>query len=90
MFGGLAFLLQGNMCVGVHGGDLMVRVDPAETETLLREPGAKPFTLSGRPAAAGWLLVAAEGYESDAGLKRWVSRCVGYVSGLPAKRAAKR
>src|SRR2546422_6691470 len=59
MFGGIAFLVGGNMAVGVHGEDLIVRVDPAETEALMREPGAKPFDLSGsRGPPAGWLLVA--------------------------------
>src|SRR5437867_13187779 len=43
MFGGIAFLLGGNMAIGVHGEDLIVRVDPPQTEALLREPGAKPF-----------------------------------------------
>src|SRR6266480_5454264 len=47
MFGGIAFLLGGNMAVGVHGEDLIVRVDPAQTDVLLHEPGAKPFNLSG-------------------------------------------
>jgi len=47
MFGGIAFLLGGNMAVGVRGDDLIVRVDPSQTDALLREPGARPFDLSG-------------------------------------------
>src|SRR5881397_1718761 len=66
MFGGIAFLLGGNMAVGVHGEDLIVRVDPAQTNALLREPGAKPFTLSGRGGSPGWLLVAPLGYRDKA------------------------
>src|SRR2546428_4851023 len=59
MFGGIAFLLGGNMAVGVHGEDLIVRADPAQTAALLREGGAKPFDLSGsRGPAAGWPFVA--------------------------------
>ncbi|TLZ58479.1 MAG: TfoX/Sxy family protein [Methanobacteriota archaeon] len=87
MFGGIAFLLGGNMAVGVHGEDLIVRVDPAQTASLLREPGAKPFDLSGsRGPPAGWLLVAPPGYQTDAGLRLWVGRGVAYASSLPKKK----
>src|SRR3990172_6050763 len=85
MFGGIAFLLGGNMAVGVHGEDLIVRVPPADTEPLLREPGARPFTLSGRPMSAGWLLVAPPGYATEAGLRAWVARGVAFASSLPKK-----
>ena len=85
MFGGIAFLLGGNMAVGVHGEDLIVRVPPADTEALLREPGARPFTLSGRPMSAGWLLVAPPGYATEAGLRVWVARGVAFASSLPKK-----
>ncbi len=90
MFGGVAFLLGGNMAVGVHGEDLIVRVPPADTPALLREPGAKPFTLSGRPMAAGWLLVAPPGYATDAGLRAWVARGVAYASSLPKKTSKRK
>src|SRR3989442_14747571 len=66
MFSGVAFLLHGNMCVGVRDEDLIVRVEPAETDALLREPGAKPFTLAGRGGMAGWALRAPGGYQKDA------------------------
>lgn len=90
MFGGIAFLLGGNMAVGVHGEDLIVRVNPGQTDTLLREPGAKPFDLSGsRGPPAGWLLVAASGYRTDATLRTWVGRGVAYASSLPKKGPAK-
>jgi hypothetical protein len=89
MFGGVAFLLHGNMAVGVHGEDLIARVDPDETEALLREPGAKPFTLAGRGGMSGWLLVAPDGYQGDAGLRAWVERGVAYASSLPWKSPAK-
>ena len=90
MFGGIAFLLGGNMCVGVHGEDLIVRVEPAQTDALLREPGAKPFSLSGRGGMAGWLLVAPSGYRSEAALRGWVARGVAYASSLPKKKAKSR
>jgi TfoX N-terminal domain len=90
MFGGIAFLLGGNMAVGVHGEDLIVRVNPAETEALMREPGAKPFDLSGsRGPPAGWLLVAPSGYRTDAALHIWVGRGTAYASSLPKKAAKK-
>src|SRR5256886_10912392 len=70
MFGGIAFLLGGNMAVGVHGENLIVRVDPAQTASPLREPGAKPFDLSGsRGPPAGWPPVAPPGNKTDAGLR---------------------
>jgi hypothetical protein len=90
MFGGIAFLLGGNMAVGVHGEDLIVRVDPAQTDALVREPGAKPFDLSGsRGPPAGWLLVAPSGYRTDAALRTWVGRGTAYASSLPKKGPAK-
>src|SRR2546427_6031717 len=69
MFGGLAFLLGGNMAVGVHREDLIARVDPAQTAALLRAAGAKPFDLSGnRRPPAGRLPVAPAGRRAEAGL----------------------
>lgn len=85
MFGGIAFLLEGNMAVGVHGEDLIVRVDPAQTNTLLKEPGAKAFDLSGRAAPAGWLLVSPKGYGTEPALRTWVGRGIAYASSLPRK-----
>jgi len=90
MFGGIAFLLGGNMCVGVHGEDLIVRIEPSTTDAMLKEPGAKPFDLSGRPAMAGWLLVAPAGYRTEAALQAWVSRGVGFASSLPKKRPGRK
>jgi len=80
MFGGIAFLLGGNMCVGVHGEDLIVRVEPGQTATLLREPRAKPFSLSARPGMPGWLLVGPSGYKTDAALKGWIARDAAYFA----------
>src|SRR5437667_11247674 len=86
MFGGIAFLLGGNMAVGVHGDDLIVRVEPKETDVLLREPGAKPFDLGpGGRSPAGWLLVGPAGYRTDTALHSWVARGVAYAASLPKK-----
>jgi hypothetical protein len=90
MFGGIAFLLGGNMAIGVHEEDLIVRVEPAQTDALLREPGAKPFDLGpGGRSPAGWLLVSPSGYRTDAALRKWVDRGTGYASSLPKKGAKK-
>src|SRR2546425_6681365 len=90
MFGGIAFLVGGNMAVGVHGEDLIVRVEPAQTDALLRESGAKPFDLGPRGRSpAGWLLVAPAGYRTDTALRTWIGRGTTYASSLPKKSAKK-
>ena len=86
MFGGLAFLVGGNMAVAASGqGGLMVRVDPAETDDLLGEPHARPFEMRGRPMR-GWLRVDAEGVGTKGELEPWVARGLAYARSLPAKR----
>jgi TfoX/Sxy family transcriptional regulator of competence genes len=88
MFGGLAFLIDGNMSVGVSGqGGLMVRVDPAETEALVAKPHARPFEMRGR-AMQGWLRVDSEGVRTKRQLEPWVRRGVAYARSLPPKRKA--
>lgn len=86
MFGGLAFLVSGNMSVAVSGqGGLLLRVDPAQTDELLAKPHASPFVMRGR-AMDGWLRIAPEGVKTKAQLQRWVDRGVGYARTLPPKR----
>jgi hypothetical protein len=85
MFGGLAFLLGGNMSVAASGrGGLMVRVDPDETEGLLDEAGAQPFEMRGREMQ-GWLRVDAESVATPEQLAPWVRRGVAYARSLPPK-----
>ena len=85
MFGGLAFLIGGNMSVSASGqGGLLLRVDPEETDTLLAEPHAQPFVMRGRPMD-GWLRVDPDGVRTDADLARWVARGTTYARSLPAK-----
>ena len=84
MFGGLAFLVQGNMSVGVHGDALIVRVDPSETELALKQSGVRIFDLTGRPMK-GWLLVSRDVLGSGKALTGWVKRGVAYAHSLPAK-----
>jgi TfoX/Sxy family transcriptional regulator of competence genes len=86
MFGGLAFLIGGNMSVSASGqGGLLLRVDPAETEKLLAEPHAQPFEMRGR-TMDGWLRVEPEGLRTRRELERWVARGVAYARLLPPKQ----
>jgi TfoX/Sxy family transcriptional regulator of competence genes len=83
MFGGLAFLTDGHMGVAVsREGGLMLRVDPAQTDTMLAKSHAGPFHMRGRPID-GWVRVEVEGLRTRAQLERWVRRGVQYVRGLP-------
>ena len=84
MFGGLAFLLNGNMCCGVHGQELIVRLDPEQTHQALRQRHTRVFDLSGRPMK-GWILVQAKGLTTEAALAKWVQTGVKYAASLPAK-----
>jgi TfoX/Sxy family transcriptional regulator of competence genes len=85
MFGGLAFLVNGHLAVGASSkGGLMLRVEPAQTESLLAEPGAEPFEMQGRPTA-GWLRVALDGSASEDELGAWVDRGLAYARTLPPK-----
>jgi TfoX/Sxy family transcriptional regulator of competence genes len=84
MFGGLAFLVHGNMACGVRGEDLIVRVAADTAEAALDEPGVRPFDLTGRPMK-GWLLVDADGHAEDEDLRRWVGRGLAHAGSLPPK-----
>jgi hypothetical protein len=85
MFGGLAFLLKGNMCCGVHGAELIVRLDPADTERALGERHTRVFDLSGGRPMKGWILVEPKGVATAPALGRWVSTGLKYAASLPAK-----
>jgi TfoX/Sxy family transcriptional regulator of competence genes len=86
MFGGLAFLLDGNMSVSASSqGGLLLRVDPAETNALLSKPHAQPFEMRGR-VMQGWLRVDAEGLRTKRQLERWVARGIAYARSLPGKQ----
>ncbi len=86
MFGGLAFMINGNMAVAASGqGGLMLRVDPVRTETLLDHEHAQPFEMRGR-SMNGWLRVDPAGVVSEDDLERWVAIGVRYAKSLPPKR----
>jgi TfoX/Sxy family transcriptional regulator of competence genes len=84
MFGGVAFLVNGNMSVGVHKADLIVRIRPAETAAALKRPGARIFDITGKPMK-GWVLVAATAVSKGAALKSWVGEGVAFARSLPKK-----
>jgi TfoX/Sxy family transcriptional regulator of competence genes len=84
MFGGIAFMIGGNMACGVIGDDLIVRVGAAQHAASLAQPGARVFDFSGKPMA-GWVTVAPVGYASEDDLARWVKLGVEYAGSLPAK-----
>jgi TfoX N-terminal domain len=84
MFGGIAFMLDGNMAVGVLRGDLVVRVASADADGLLADAHIRPMDVTGRPMR-GWLLVGPEATAEDHDLERWVARGTEYASSLPAK-----
>ena len=81
MFGGLAFLLGGRMGVAVSTRGVMVRVDPAELETLLQDPGVEQVEMGAR-TMSGWLRVPGEALDDDRVLQRWVQRGVDQVRSL--------
>jgi hypothetical protein len=85
MFGGLAFLVGGNMAVAASGqGGLLVRVDPERSEELLTGPGTRVMEMRGREMR-GWLQVAAAQVEDEPDLARWVEIGTAYAGSLPAK-----
>jgi TfoX/Sxy family transcriptional regulator of competence genes len=84
MFGGVSFLLNGNMTCGVHKDDLIVRVDPEKHSALLKKPHAKPFDLTGKPMK-GWLIVEAAGVKTDKQLGMWVKEGLEFARTLPPK-----
>ena len=85
MFGGLAFLLNGNMAVGISNtGELMVRVGPDATDDALARPHTRLFDMTGRPMK-GWILVAEEGVKTKRQLGAWVARGVQFARTLPPK-----
>lgn len=87
MFGGLAFLVNGNMAVAASGqGGLLLRVDPAAIDSLVSEPHVERFEMRGRKMD-GWLRVGPEAVAGEAELRRWVQVGIGYARSLPAKAA---
>jgi TfoX/Sxy family transcriptional regulator of competence genes len=84
MFGGVGFLVAGNMACGVNKRDLIVRVGPEAYEQALGEEHTKEFDMTGRPMR-GWVVIESAGYESDDDLQAWIQRGVEFARSLPAK-----
>ena len=84
MFGGIGYLLNGNMCVGIHKNDLIVRFDPEKSDELMNKKHVKPFDLSGR-SMKGWLLVSPEGIKSS-DLDKWFGIALEFAKTIPAKK----
>ena len=84
MFGGVGFLLHGNMCVGVWKDSLIARIGPESYEQALSEPHVRPFDVTGRPMK-GWVMVEPDGIEPDEGLADWVRRAEQFTTTLSRK-----
>ena len=84
MFGGIGFLLNGNLLVGVWKESLVVRLGEEEGEEALKEPHVREFDITGRPMR-NWVLVGPEGVEDDEQLSAWIRRAVKFVGALPAR-----
>jgi len=84
MFGGVGYLLDGNMAVGVWKDSLVARVGPDAYPSALEKPHAAEFNVTGR-AMKGWVLVAPEGIAEDGTLQAWIDRSLTFVRTLPPK-----
>ncbi len=84
MFGGIAFMVNGNMAVGVSGDELMVRVGKEAHDEAISRPGARPFDMGARPMK-GWISVSAEGFASEEDFAAWVDQGVSFAADLPPK-----
>ena len=84
MFGGIGYLINGNMACGVNKDDLIVRVGPDGYGEAVIRPHARPFNMTGRPMK-GWIMVGADGYADDDDLRNWVNEGTEFARSLPAK-----
>ncbi len=85
MFGGVGFILRGNMACGVQGNDLIVRVGIENNDTALSRPFVRPFLVMHGKPMAGWILVAPEGTATDEDLHNWVEQGYEYATTMPEK-----
>src|SRR5687768_14741518 len=84
MFGGLCFLIHGNMCCGVLKNELVLRLDPARAQELLRRPPTRPMDFTGRPMK-GFVFIEEAGLRTDHQLRDWVSMALVFAQSLPSK-----
>ncbi len=85
MFGGVGFLFNGNLLVGVRKDSLLVRLGPEQSDEALLEPHISEFKITGRGTMKGWIVVGLEGVRGDDQLNDWIQRAVKFVGKLPAK-----
>ncbi|MFA6033254.1 MAG: TfoX/Sxy family protein [Myxococcota bacterium] len=84
MFGGICYLINGNMAAGIIGDDLIVRVGPDGYKAAMARPHTRKFDFTGR-AMKGWVVVGSEGLDEDGPLKSWIDCGVGFAKSLPKK-----
>ena len=84
MFGGLAFMLDGHMCCGIVGHDLMLRLGKDQAAQALEQPHVRPMDFTGRPMS-GMVYIAPGGLDDDA-LNRWLTQAAAFAHALPPKR----
>jgi len=84
MFGGIGFLVNGNMACGVNKQDLIVRLDDHDFEAAVKRPHVRVFNMTGRPMK-GWIMVSSGGYASDAALRGWIDKAITHARSLPPK-----
>lgn len=84
MFGGLGYLIHGNMACGWYKGNMVARIDPAKHEAILKKNHVKPFALRGRPMK-GWVLVEPEGFKTKKQLSAWIKSGIEIALSLPPK-----
>ncbi|MGD9489583.1 MAG: TfoX/Sxy family protein [Calditrichaceae bacterium] len=85
MFGGVGYLVNGNMCCGIHKNYLVLRMDPETSEKIAKEPYSKPFDITGRPMK-GWVMVESDGCNSQSDLERYMDIAKKFTDTLPVKK----
>ncbi len=84
MFGGICYLLRGNMCFGIWKDSLIVRMEKEQAAASLRQKNVRPFDITGT-AMAGWVMVAEAGWKRAAGLSKWLETGKEFAAALPEK-----
>ena len=84
MFGGIGFLIGGNMACGVNKQDLILRLSEDDFEKALKQPHVRIFDMTGRPMK-GWIMVSSDGYKSDKALLGWIEKGIAVARSLPRK-----
>lgn len=84
MFGGVCFLVGGNLCVGVWHDSLIVRLGVDQADAVRNQPHVRPFDVTGKPMR-GWLMIEPDGIDADRDLRRWIAQAFEFVRTLPVK-----